>query len=405
MLGFVHTAVTYIVPFLLVLTLVVTIHELGHFWVAKACGVAIDRFAIGFGKAILSWRDRSGVEWRIGWLPLGGYVRFSGDENEASVPDQDDLNDLRKQIVAKEGAAAVKNYFHFKPLWQRALVVAAGPMANFALAIVLFAILLGTVGERVSPARVDRIEPGQPASLAGFQIGDLIKYADGRKIHGFGDLQQIIMLRAGEPVKFLVDRGGSQLVLTATPARRDMVDPMGTKHTIGVLGFAYEQKPSDQTWTRYGPIEALGLGAERTWSVLDTTVFYLGRVITGKESAAQLGGPIGIARASGAVAQAGARGAPDFGMQILGSLVALMGLAAVLSVGIGFMNLLPVPVLDGGHLLFYAYEAIARHPLNARVQAVGYRIGLALLLSLMVFATWNDLQQLQLFHFLGGLFS
>jgi len=405
MLGFVHTAVTYIVPFLLVLTLVVTIHELGHFWVAKACGVAIDRFAIGFGKAILSWRDRSGVEWRIGWLPLGGYVRFSGDENEASVPDQDDLNDLRKQIVAKEGAAAVKNYFHFKPLWQRALVVAAGPMANFALAIVLFAILLGTVGERVSPARVDRIEPGQPASLAGFQIGDLIKYADGRKIHGFGDLQQIIMLRAGEPVKFLVDRGGSQLVLTATPARRDMVDPMGTKHTIGVLGFAYEQKPSDQTWTRYGPIEALGLGAERTWSVLDTTVFYLGRVITGKESAAQLGGPIGIARASGAVAEAGARGAPDFGMQILGSLVALMGLAAVLSVGIGFMNLLPVPVLDGGHLLFYAYEAIARHPLNARVQAVGYRIGLALLLSLMVFATWNDLQQLQLFHFLGGLFS
>jgi len=405
MLGFVHTAVTYIVPFLLVLTLVVTIHELGHFWVAKACGVAIDRFAIGFGKAILSWRDRSGVEWRIGWLPLGGYVRFSGDENEASVPDQDDLNDLRKQIVAKEGAAAVKNYFHFKPLWQRALVVAAGPMANFALAIVLFAILLGTVGERVSPARVDRIEPGQPASLAGFQIGDLIKYADGRKIHGFGDLQQIIMLRAGEPVKFLVDRGGSQLVLTATPARRDMVDPMGTKHIIGVLGFAYEQKPSDQTWTRYGPIEALGLGAERTWSVLDTTVFYLGRVITGKESAAQLGGPIGIARASGAVAQAGARGAPDFGMQILGSLVALMGLAAVLSVGIGFMNLLPVPVLDGGHLLFYAYEAIARHPLNARVQAVGYRIGLALLLSLMVFATWNDLQQLQLFHFLGGLFS
>ena len=405
MLAFVHTAVTYIVPFLLVLTLVVTIHELGHFWVAKACGVAIDRFAIGFGKAIVSWRDRSGVEWQIGWLPLGGYVKFSGDENAASVPDQEDLNDLRKQIVAHEGSAAVQKYFHFKPLWQRALIVVAGPMANFLLAIVLFAILLGTLGERVSPARVDMIQPGQPAALAGFQIGDQIKVADGRRIRSFADLQQIIMLRAGEPVRFVVDRGGSEVILTATPARRDMVDPMGTKHSVGVLGFGYVQKPSDQTWTRYGPIEAVVLGAERTWSVLDTTVFYLGRVITGKESAAQLGGPIGIARASGAVAQAGAQGAPDFGMQILGSLVALMGLAAVLSVGIGFMNLLPVPILDGGHLLFYAYEAIARHPVNARVQAVGYRIGLALLLSLMVFATWNDLQQLQLFQFLGGLFS
>ena len=273
MLAFVHTAVTYIVPFLLVLTLVVTIHELGHFWVAKACGVAIDRFAIGFGKAIVSWRDRSGVEWQIGWLPLGGYVKFSGDENAASVPDQEDLNDLRKQIVAHEGSAAVQKYFHFKPLWQRALIVVAGPMANFLLAIVLFAILLGTLGERVSPARVDMIQPGQPAALAGFQIGDQIKVADGRRIRSFADLQQIIMLRAGEPVRFVVDRGGSEVILTATPARRDMVDPMGTKHSVGVLGFGYVQKPSDQTWTRYGPIEAVVLGAERTWSVLDTTVF------------------------------------------------------------------------------------------------------------------------------------
>jgi regulator of sigma E protease len=249
------------------------------------------------------------------------------------------------------------------------------------------------------------VEPGKPAALAGFQVGDQIKQAAGRTIRSFADLQQIIMLRADVPVKFVIDRGGREVILTATPVRQQITDPMGSKHSVGVLGFGYIQKASDQTWTRYGPIEALALGAERTWSVLDTTVFYLGRVVTGKESAAQLGGPIGIARASGAVAQAGAEGAPDLGMQILGSLVALMGLAAVLSVGIGFMNLLPVPILDGGHLLFYAYEAIARHPLNAEIQAMGYRIGMALLLSLMVFATWNDLQQLQLFQFLGGLFS
>jgi regulator of sigma E protease len=405
MLAFAHTALTYIVPFLLVLTLVVTIHELGHFWVAKACGVAIDRFSIGFGRPIVAWKDRSGVQWQICWLPLGGYVRFSGDDNAASVPDQEDLDDLRTQIVAQQGADAVQKYFHFKPLWQRALVVVAGPVANFALAIVLFAVLLGTIGERVSPARVDMVEPGKPAALAGFQVGDQIKQAAGRTIRSFADLQQIIMLRADVPVKFVIDRGGREVILTATPVRQQITDPMGSKHSVGVLGFGYIQKASDQTWTRYGPIEALALGAERTWSVLDTTVFYLGRVVTGKESASQLGGPIGIARASGAVAQAGAEGAPDLGMQILGSLVALMGLAAVLSVGIGFMNLLPVPILDGGHLLFYAYEAIARHPLNAEIQAMGYRIGMALLLSLMVFATWNDLQQLQLFQFLGGLFS
>ena len=405
MLAFLHTAVTYIVPFLFVLTLVVTIHELGHFLVAKACGVAIDKFAIGFGRPILSWRDRSGVQWQIGWLPLGGYVKFSGDDNAASVPDQDDLADLRQQILVSEGPGAVQNYFHFKPLWQRALVVAAGPAANFILAIFLFALLLGTVGERVTPARVDTVQAGQAAARAGFMPGDQIKVADGRKIRSFADLQQIIMLRAGVPIEFVVERQGTERVLTATPDRREIIDPTGTKHSVGVLGLGTSPRKEDVTWVRYGPVDAVVLGAERTWSVLDTTVFYLGRVITGRESAAQLGGPIGIARASGAVAEAGAQGAPDLAMQILGSLVALMGLAAVLSVGIGFMNLLPVPVLDGGHLLFYAYEAVASRPLNARIQAVGYRIGLAMLLGLMLFATWNDLQQLQLFHFLGGLFS
>lgn len=405
MLAFAHTAITYILPFLFVLTLVITVHELGHFLAARACGVAIDRFAIGFGRPLIKWQDRSGVLWQIGWIPLGGYVRFSGDENDASVPDQDDLDDLRREITASQGAESVSKYFHFKPLWQRAVVVAAGPFANFLLSTVIFALLLMVIGERVSTPRIDGISPGQAGARAGFHVGDVIKRANGRKIDSFTDLQQVVMLRAETPITFEVDRGGQKIVLTAVPDRREVVDSLGAKQSIGLLGLSNRAHGQDVALTRYGPVEALARGAGRTWDVLDTTVYYLGRIITGRESAKQLGGPLGIARASGAAAQAGAEGAPSFATQIIGSLVALLGLAGVLSVGIGFMNLLPVPVLDGGHLLFYAYESVARRPLDARVQAVGYRVGLAMLLSLMLFATWNDLQQLQVFHFLGGLFS
>ena len=405
MLAFAYTAITYIVPFLFVLTLVVTIHELGHFWAAKACGVAVDQFAIGFGRPLLRWTDRSGVQWQIGWIPLGGYVRFSGDVNEASVPDQNGLEDLRKAITAHEGADSVSRYFHFKPVWQRAFITAAGPLANFVLSTVLFGLLLMLIGERVSVPRVDGIAPNQAAAKAGFQVGDIIKRADGRRIDSFTDLQQIVMLRAETPIKFQVDRGGDRVDLIAIPDRREVTDSLGGKQSVGVLGLSSQARQEDLALKRYNPIEALARGAGRTWDVLDTTVYYLSRIVTGRESAEQLGGPLGIARASGAVAQAGAEGAPSVATQILGSFVALLGLAAVLSVGIGFMNLLPIPVLDGGHLLFYAYESIARRPMNAGIQAAGYRVGLAMLLSLMLFATWNDLQQLQVFHFLGGLFS
>jgi regulator of sigma E protease len=261
------------------------------------------------------------------------------------------------------------------------------------------------IGERVSVPRVDGIAPNQAAAKAGFQVGDIIKRADGRRIDSFTDLQQIVMLRAETPIKFQVDRGGDRVDLIAIPDRREVTDSLGGKQSVGVLGLSSQARQEDLALKRYNPIEALARGAGRTWDVLDTTVYYLSRIVTGRESAKQLGGPLGIARASGAVAQAGAEGAPSVATQIIGSFVALLGLAAVLSVGIGFMNLLPIPVLDGGHLLFYAYESIARRPLNAGIQAAGYRVGLAMLLSLMLFATWNDLQQLQVFHFLGGLFS
>ena len=405
MFSLIETALTYIIPFLLVLTVVVTIHELGHYWAARACGVAIDQFSIGFGRRIFGWRDRQGVEWRIGWIPLGGYVKFSGDENVASVPDPENLEAMRQRIDADQGPGAANRYFHFKPVGQRAFITAAGPAANFILAIVLFAVLLMSVGETVIPARVAAVEAGSPAARAGFMVDDVIVRANGQKIENFFALQQIIAVRSNAPTAFVVDRGGQQVTLTATPERRLRPDGMGGEQKIGVLGISSPAQMGERTVRRYGPIEAIAGGVERTWRVLTTTVYYLGRVVTGRESADQLGGPLRIAQASGQVAQSGAQGAPDIGTMLLGSGVALLGLTAVLSVGIGFMNLLPVPILDGGHLVFYAYEAVARRPLAAKVQAAGYRVGLALLLGLMLFATWNDLQQLRVFKFLGGLFS
>lgn len=405
MIDFTLTSLTFIVSFLLVLGLVVTIHELGHFLAAKSFGVAIDRFSIGFGKALAVWTDKSGVEWRIGWIPLGGYVRFSGDENAASLPDHDSLESLRQDVERREGPGAIDRYFHFKPLWQRAIVVAAGPFANFFLAIVLFASLLMAYGALVLPAKVASVQPGSPAARAGLMPGDLVVSAAGTRIKTFEQLATIIQVRANVLTPLVVDRGGRQLTLNATPEWQLRQDPISGERRIGVLGFAPAQSPEDFIRVRYNPVQALGGGVERTWSTLETTVYYLGRMVTGQVSADQLSGPLGIARISGKVAQAGAEGASSPGEMLLGSAVNLLQLAAFVSVSIGFMNLLPVPVLDGGHLLFYAYEAVARRPVAANVQAAGYRVGLALLLGLMLFATWNDLQQLRVFKILGGVFS
>jgi regulator of sigma E protease len=407
MIAFLHDAALNTLSFLFVLTLVVTIHELGHFLVARWLGVAVDRFSIGFGRPLLQWTDRGGVEWRLGWIPLGGYVRFSGDvEASSSVPDGDDLKRLRREILAREGPGAERKYFHFKPVWVRALVVFAGPAANFILSIALFAVLLGAIGEIVHRPRVGAVEANSPAARAGFMPGDVVTAIDGRTIDDFVELKQFVTLRAGEAIRFEVDRSGRSLELTATPERRIQTDGLtGSTAKVGVLGLSNSVAAGDIYHKRYGPVQAVVGGVKRTWDILDTTAFYLGRLVRGLESGDQLGGPARIFITSGAAAKAGADGAPDLGGKLFGGGVALLGLAAALSVGIGFLNLLPVPVLDGGHLLFYAYEAVARRPLGARVQAAGYRVGLALLVGLMLFATWNDLQQLRVFKHLAGLFS
>jgi regulator of sigma E protease len=405
MMDFLQGATAWIVPFLFVLTLVVTIHEMGHFYAARFFGVAIDRFAIGFGRALFKWHDRHGTEWRIGWIPLGGYVRFSGDENAASVPDKADLETLKKRIIAVNGEEAVGHYFHFKPLWQRAIVVAAGPFANFLLASVIYTVLLSTVGETTRAPLVTGVRAGSAAEKAGFKAGDMVVLADGRKISTFQDLERYVTVRGEVPIRFEVERNGAPFTIEATPTTIETTDEISGKQKVGRLGLENNPTREQIHHKRYSVIEAIPAGAARTWEVLDTTVFYLGRLVRGQVSAEQLGGPIRIAQASGAIAQAGAEGAPNLGYQLLGSFVSLLGLAAVLSVSIGFMNLLPIPVLDGGHLLFYAFEAVVRRPLDARVQAAGYRVGLAWLMAFMLFATWNDLQRLRVFKFLGGLFS
>ena len=405
MSGFLQTTFLYIVPYLMVLGLVVTVHELGHFLAAKWLGTAIDRFSIGFGHAIASWRDKSGVEWRIGWLPFGGYVRFAGDENAASIPDEAELSALRREIAAREGPKALARYFHFKPAWQRAIIVVAGPGANFLLAIVLFAGLLMVFGHETLRARVETVDRGSAAEAAGFRNGDLIVRADNQALPGFDDLQQYVRLRAGVPIDFVVQRGGQPVKIIATPRSQLIDDPVAGPQHFGALGIHPSLAAEDVIRTRYGPVQALAAGTERCWKMVTTTVYYLGRMISGQVSTDSLRGPLGIAGVAKKVAELGAQGAPTMGAMVIGVTVNLLQVAAMISVSLGFMNLLPLPVLDGGHLLFYAYEAVARRPLAAKVQAAGYRVGLALVLGLMLFATWNDLQRLRVLNFLGGLFS
>ncbi len=405
MLAIAHNALSWILPLLFVLTLVVAVHELGHFLVAKAFGVAIDRFSIGFGRAIVKWRDKSGVEWRIGWIPLGGYVMFAGDENAASVPDSQDLAEMRREIILREGVGAVPRYLYFKPLWQRALVAAAGPFANFLFAIVLFSLFLMTVGDSTHIARIANVAPGTPAAAAGFRPGDVVTRADERAINSFEDLHEVVALRANVPMRFTVRRGGQDVVLNATPARVRVVDPIAGAMSVGQLGLGPSQDPRDAIQHRYDPITAVGVGTARTWDMLSTTLYSIGRLVRGEESPRQLTGILGIAQISHNVAEEGARGEPNMLDKVLGSLQTLLALVAAISVNIGFVNLLPIPVLDGGHLAFYAYEAVARRPVSAAVQAASYRVGLALLLGLMLFAVTNDLQRSGVLHFLGGLFS
>ena len=368
-----HGLIGYVVPFLFVLTIVVFFHELGHFWVARRAGVKVLTFSLGFGPEIIGFNDRHGTRWKISAVPLGGFVKFFGDDTEASTPSAGALASMTEE--ERRGS------FHHKKVGARAAIVAAGPIANFILAIAIFTCLFTFFGKPSTSARVDRIEANSAAAAAGFQVGDIVQSIDGSKIDTFTDMQRIVSTHAGDKLSFTVKRGDSTLELQGTPDLREVKDPFGNLHRIGVLGITRQTAAGDVLTERVDPATALWLGVKETWFVVDRTLAYIGGVFVGREEANQFGGPIGIARISGQVATTG-------------GLPGLIQLAAILSISIGLLNLFPVPLLDGGHLLFYAVEAIRGRPLSERAQEMGFRIGLGLVLMLMVFATYNDILHL-----------
>ena len=358
-----------IVPFIIVLTIVVFFHELGHFYVARRCGVAVEVFSVGFGRPLASWYDKHGTQWKIGWMPLGGYVKFLGDESAASAPDTEALN--------KMDAKTRKNTLFDKPLGQRAAVVAAGPMANFLLAIIIFAGLYAVLGQRVTDPVVGEVVTESAAERAGFQPGDLITAIDDTKVQTFAEVRRIVTVNADTELMFEIQRDGNRLLLPATPDWYLETDRFGNEFRIGRLGVSVGLDDANVRHVRYNPVTAVWMGVKESYFIIDQTFTVLGRIITGRESAESLGGPIRIAQLSGQAASLG--------------LVALINLTAVLSVSIGLVNLFPIPMLDGGHLMFYAYEAVAGKPMPEKVQEVGMRIGLSLVLALFIFVTWNDI--------------
>jgi|HubBroStandDraft_1064217.scaffolds.fasta_scaffold11563_2 regulator of sigma E protease len=401
MLSLLANAAIYVVPFLAIITVIITVHEFGHFLTARAFGVAVDRFSIGFGRTLFAKRDKWGVEWRIASWPLGGYVRFAGDENMASVPDQEDLSQLKTEIALKEGVGAEQRYFFFKPLWQRALIVAAGPAINFVFAILLLSLLFGIFGEPMMSTKVSQLSAGFPAAAAGVQVGDTVTAVDGHHMASFEDLAAYVQDRPGAPLRLSIQRGAQTLVIPITAAIDLEPSPAGGMVRVGRLGIA----ASKGAWRYYNPFQAIGRGVVQTWTDIERTGTLVARIFDGKDGW-PLQGFLGAAHVTGAVTKDAITTSQSDHLNLAMVLAATyVQLTALLSISIGLVNLVPIPVLDGGHLLFYAYEAVARRPLPATAQAAGYRVGLALLVGLMLFTAWHDLQRMQVFHFLGAHFS
>ncbi len=485
-LDFLTGAGGYVLPFLIVLTVLVFVHEMGHYLVARWNNVRVEVFAVGFGPEIKGWNDRNGTRWKLCWIPFGGYVKFFGDSDGASRPDGDTLGELN------EAERAVS--FHHKRLGQRAAVVAAGPLANFIYAIVVLAAMYMVFGQRVTPAEIGRVVEQGAGQSAGFQEGDVVLAIDGDAIHRFEQFQQAVFLNPDTPLTFQIRRGGREQSITAAPRLVERADAQGINHKFGDLGLwpanpaivgkVYEDSPAavagfqvgdritaidgkvidnferlqdlvatsggrrlavsvlrdgreirlhvaarrdvtqrpakksaegagkngqaagttvvTERWligilraqrppVQLGPGDAVTQAVVTCYDMLVQTLAYVGQMISGSRGTEDLGGPLRIAHASGQAAQVGVE--------------QLIMLSILLSLNLGMINLFPIPILDGGHLLFYGFEAVLRRPLTERTQEFAFRIGLAMVLTLTVFATWNDLVNLRVVEFIAGLFS
>lgn len=383
----------YAGSFVLVLSVVVFVHEFGHFQVARWRGVAIDTFSIGFGKTLFGWRDKQGVQWKVGALPLGGYVKFTDDADAVSSAPREQIDD-----PAALAEARAKGLFHAQPLSTRSMVVAAGPLTNFIFSILAFALIALIVGRDVTdvsaiPARIATVAENTAASSAGLRSGDIIRAIDNQTIRSFTELQARVSASPGRELVLTVERNDETLTLRATPGRTGQGD--AERGILGVSGPLLLEE--ERQVERYTPLGALAAGAANTWEIVARTGAYIGAIFVGRESGDQIAGPLGIINVSGQVATSALSGPDDsnFGGRIGILALSLLGLAAVLSVAVGIVNLLPIPILDGGHLLFYGIEAArGGKPLPASAQEWAYRAGFAVMASLFLFATWNDITRL-----------
>ena len=360
---------TTIIPFLFVLTVVVFVHEMGHYLVGRWCGIGVREFSIGFGPELFGFNDRKGTRWKLSAIPLGDYVKFTGDMSVTSDPNAQDTEDLTPQER--------KEAFHLQPVWKRAATVFAGPLANFLLAIAVFAVMFSIYGRYVSEPTVAEVRPGSPAEAAGFLPGDRFVSVDGQKVQTFGDVQRIVSGRAGDTMVFVMARGSGEVTLTATPEVVEQQDALGNTVRVGVIGVVNNEELGQPRHVTFNPLEAVSEAAKETGYVIVRTGHFLQRFATGREDRCQLGGPVKIADMAGRAAALGFEW--------------LVQLVALLSVGIGFLNLLPIPPLDGGHLVFYGIEAAMRRPVSERVMELVYRAGLLMVLAFMAFVFWNDL--------------
>ena len=369
--SFYELVVGTIIPFLVVLTLVVFVHEMGHYLVGRWCGIRILTFSVGFGPEIFGFNDRHGTRWRLSAIPLGGYVKFLGDENAASVPDISGVRAMSSEERARSFAGA--------NVWTRVATVAAGPIANFILAIVIFAVMFSLYGKPVSDPVVAQVQPGSPAQEAGIESGDVIVAVDSQPIATFEELRRYVSPRPEVPVTITVRRGDGTVYIPLVPRRSGIKDQFGNKMEVGLIGVVTDAAAGNFRQVDLNPLEAVVEGASSSWYIVSRTVGYITNIFRGREKPDQIGGPIRVAQMSGQMATLG--------------IGALLQLTAVLSVSIGFLNLLPIPILDGGHLVFYAIEILRGKPVGEPSQEIAFKIGLSLILMLMVFATWNDVSR------------